>query len=1336
MVEPSQVSDAADAGAPASFPIVAVGASAGGLAPTEELLRELGAQPGVAIVVIHHLEPTHESGLVEILSRATPMPVAFATDGIHLEPNHVYVIPPNAGLLISQRTLHVVPRVDEGGMHLPINRFFESLALDRDGLAVGVVLSGSGFDGTDGTKAIKREGGITLVQDATASFVSMPQSAIATGCVDCILPPAGIGRELVRIGAHGPSLVAVPPRGFEEPEYLQILVLMGRSSGVDFASYKHSTLRRRIQRRLFLRGVADLAAYLELLKREPSEISALCEEVLIHVTGFFREPEAFKALRARTFPALCENRPRNVAIRVWVPGCSTGEEVYSIAISLLEFLGETHQDFPVKIFGTDLSVTSIEKARVGCYPDSIARDVSPERLECFFEKDEGGYRIRRDVRDMCVFAKHDLTRDPPFSAMDLISCRNLMIYLGPELQDRVVALLHYALKEPGFLLLGNSETVRAFTGFAAIDGKNRIYARTPAALRLAFDFATPTFVSDATRKRPFAASTADLSLATKPTSASELDREADRLVLAEFAPPGVIVRSDLTIVQCRGQTGPFLELAPGAATLDLFRMAREELRLPLRRAIDQARTAKSPARETGIALASGDQRRIVTLEVIPFTLQSSAQSFFLVLFRDVTQNEGTKEALGIGEGPEGSPEEGARERVLQNELASTRRYLESVIEQFEATNEELKVAGEEIVSSNEELRSTNEELQSAKEELQATNDELRTINDELTERNAEATRLGDDLTNVLHSAEIPIVIVGRDLCIRRFTPAAGRAFGLLTTDIGRPLSAAQRLLAVAPALVGMIPEVLELFHPAECTIQDAEGHWYHLSVRPYVTLDGRIDGTVIAARDIDAEKKASASVVAARKFAEDIVETTRESLVVLDPDLRVRSANPAFQRAFGLGLKEIEGRRLDELERPELASAPLRKVLADLSAGTSVEGLRLEHSDAAGVRRVFLVNAHRIEGAELFLIALEDATAAERARSQRAELGFRDALTSAAEGVLMVDPGGRILFANAAAAALFGYELHELVDLAVDRLLPDRLRETHAGHRAKYLASPSPRPMGRDRDLVGRRKDETEIPIEVSLSTMTREGAPVVVAFVTDVTQRRKAVAEIREYQDRLQRMAFDAAVTEERERRRLAIELHDWIGQDLALAKMKLTPFRNELVGDPRPAINAAIELLTKAINDSRTLVFELSPPVLYDLGLKEGLAWLAEDFEKRQGLKVDLTDDGENKPLDDSAKAIVFRAVRELVMNVLKHAKVPATRVSLRRIDDRFQIDVEDGGVGFDPNAPTDRRSSGGFGLLSVREQIARLGGTLTIESAPQRGTRASVSVPLQPRRTDGTP
>jgi two-component system CheB/CheR fusion protein len=1309
------------------FPIVAVGASAGGLAPTAELLRELGPEPGVAVIVLHHLDPLHESSLVEILSRATSLPLEAIKDGTRVEPDHVYVMPPNAGLLISGGRLSLVPRVEEGGLHLPINKFFESLALDQETLAVGVVLSGSGFDGTEGIKAIKREGGITLAQDETAQIKSMPESAIATGCVDLVRPPAGLAGELRRLGAHVPALRVKSGPEVEERDYLQILGAMRRASGVDFTGHKPTTIRRRLQRRLFFHGLADLPSYLEVLKRDAAEVDALCEEVLIHVTGFFRDPEAFEALRTQVFPRLCEGRPRDAAIRIWVPGCSTGEEVYSIAIRLLEFLDETQRALPIKIFGTDLSPAIVEKARAGRYPESIEGEVSATRLQRFFSKDERGYQIQRGVRDLCVFARHDVARDPPFPTMDLISCRNLMIYLGPDLQERVIALLHYSLNEPGVLMLGSAESVRAFAGFRAVDSKHKIFARSSAAPRLAFDF-TKRPASDLAS--PAGSGALDTAFASRAPGQAEVFREADRLVLAEFAPPGVVVTDDLAIVQFRGRTAAFLEHASGAASLELLRTAREELRLPLRRALDQARASRATTRETGISLFDGEKPRSVTIEVLPFSVHSAR--LFLVLFADEAPKQPlTEPPTGAFDQNEGR----VANTALQQELTSTRQYLESVIEQLEATNEELKAANEEIVSSNEELRSSNEELESAKEELQSTNEELRTLNDEMRDRSVEATRLSDDLTNVLGSAEIPIIILARDSRVRRFTPAAGRVFGLVPANLGHALSERPNTGALGSLLMPMVSEVLEQLRPLESTIRDQNGRWHQLWVRPYKTLDGRIDGTVIAARDIDAEKRGTDGLLAARKYAEDVVEAVRDGLVVLDGQLRVSSANKAFLRAFRLEAGEIAGRRLSELGRPELSTPALGRALQELTNGRGVSDFRVERPAAEGGCS-FLLNAYPIDGTDLSLLALQDVTEIESARvaSQRAELA--DILVGSAEGILMADGDGRILFANPAVAEIFGYDHGELIGLPIDVLVAEGLRELHAKHRADYLASPSPRAMRAGPHLVGRRKDGTEIAIEVTLNAVVRDGGPIVVAFVRDVTAQRQVEDDVRAYQERLQRMSFEAVVAEERERRRIAIELHDRMGQALALAQIKLTAIRGGLDGEARSSVDGAVELLEQAITDARGLIFELSPPILYDLGLKEALGWLAEDLEKRHGIKVEVSDDGADKRLDDPAKGVVFRAVRELLMNVLKHAQSPAANVRLRSADGYYLIDVEDRGIGFELGSSNDPPERQGFGLLSVRQQITRLGGELTIESTPGRGTLASVRVPMQTSSSKSDP
>lgn len=520
-----------------AFPIVGVGASAGGLAATTDLVRHLGRRPGVALVIVHHLDPVHESSLVEIFSRATALPVHAAADGVRVEPKHIYVVPPNAGLFLSGGFLNLTPRIEEGGLHLPIDRFFESLAEDSKACAIGVLLSGGGSDGSHGIRAIKAAGGITFAQDASAEHRSIPDSAIATGCVDLVLSPAAIAAELGRLGELPPAVASPEPSEQEEPEFRRLLSILRKASGIDFANYKHATIRRRVQRRVFLHRKHSLHEYVELLERDAAEATALAEEVLIHVTRFFRDPVTFLALDGQVFPKLLEHRPRGAPIRVWVPACSTGEEVYSLAISLLEFLDrEKATETPIKLFGTDVSANAIDRAHSGKYAEGIAQDISPERLATFFTKVGGVYQIRKDVREACVFARHDATRDPPFSGMDIISCRNLMIYLGSALQARTLSILHYALKDPGYLVLGSSETVHSFAGFAIFDAKNKIHQRTSAAPLFAFDFSTGDLLDPRALIGPSA---------TKATGAADVHREADRLVLAKFAPPGMVITDDL-----------------------------------------------------------------------------------------------------------------------------------------------------------------------------------------------------------------------------------------------------------------------------------------------------------------------------------------------------------------------------------------------------------------------------------------------------------------------------------------------------------------------------------------------------------------------------------------------------------------------------------------------------------------------------------------------------------------------------------------------------------------------------------------------------------------------
>jgi two-component system, chemotaxis family, CheB/CheR fusion protein len=735
-------------------PIVAIAASAGGLEALSELLAALPAECGLACIVIQHLDPGHESLLADILAKKTSLPVIQAHDGVVAEPDHVYVIPPNATLTLAGNRIHVTPR--ESGRHHPADILFTSLAEEHGDGAIGVVLSGGDTDGALGIQAIKLGGGITFAQEpASARFPSMPRNAIATGCVDFVLRPTEISRELTRLSRHpylrstaGPEgstdKTTEAPAGAHEEQLRHVFRRLRTAHGVDFSHYKRNTLLRRLARRMALQKTEELADYIALINSDPAEAAALYQDFLIRVTGFFRDPQSFELLTERVFPRLSEGRSSKMPIRIWVPGCASGEEVYSIAITLVEYLGNRIVPGAIQLFGTDVSEVEIEKARSGVYLDSIALEVSSERLQRFFAKQGDHFRIAKSVRELCIFARHDVTRDPPFSRLDLVSCRNLLIYLDASAQRRVMQVFHYALRPHGFLILGPSESVgQAADLFELADKQLRLYTRGPALPGAGVDLAQRGTAPDS---RPAEATIGDASILLEADSPQ---READRLLLASYAPASLLVDEALNILQFRGETSPYLEHASGPPSLNLQRVVRPELLVEISPAIQEARETGSAARRE--ALRVGD-RYEVAIEVIPVK-RLSADRCYLIVFDDGSRRQTARwpRQTIASELPES--EKDRRLAQAERQIASIRDYLQATMEEHEAVKEELKSAHEEVLSANEEFQSTNEELETAKEELQSANEELTTTNDELRNRNRELGELNSRIEKERESAE-------------------------------------------------------------------------------------------------------------------------------------------------------------------------------------------------------------------------------------------------------------------------------------------------------------------------------------------------------------------------------------------------------------------------------------------------------------------------------------------------------------------------------------------------------------------------------------------------------
>lgn len=851
-------------GADNRFTVVAIGASAGGIEATNDLLKHLPTDTGLSFVLVQHLDPKHHSILTDLLAKQTTMAVSEVKDRMWIERNHFYVIPPNTSMSISDGMLRLRPREESrGGVHMPIDHFMRSVAEVYGPSSIGVVLSGSGTDGTLGIAEIQAHGGVTFAQDdATAKYNSMPRSAANSGCVDYVLPPKQIARELARIARlpyaqHHPAAdVPVPP---SDGAALGIIFqMLRRSTGVDFTHYRQTTILRRIQRRMVVHKMDKLEAYVRYLQSNDAEIKALYQDMLINVTSFFRNPPVFDLMKTRVFPSVMKLRPAEGVIRIWTPGCASGEETYSIAISLLEFLGDKASQVPIQFFGTDVSEPSVTKARAGVYPENIQGDVSPERLKRFFTRVEGGYRISKSIRDMCIFAQHNLLNDPPFSQMDLICCRNLLIYLEPVLQNKVISLFHYATRANGFLVLGTSEGVGAASNlFSTVDRTYKIFSKKASASRQVVTFSLNRqsdrgeYGSVRTPFRP-------------PDSSSnylEAQKEFDRRLVTQFVPATVFVNDELEIVHTRGNVSRYLKLAPGRASLNILKMARESLLIELRNALGRAKKEGGPVRKQGVLLKNGNgdgngngvssdhhgkpTTRMISLEVMPLHLGQTNELYFMIVFHEeapvtvavpaTKQSRQTQKAM-----------DATNDRIskLEQELSATKEYLQSVIETQEATNEELQSANEEILSSNEELQSTNEELETAKEELQSANEELSTVNDELRSRNSDVSTANNDLTNLLSSIDVAMVMLAPDGTIRRFTPQAQKSLGLIPADVGRPFLNINPLVQI-PNLQQMVLQVMANAQMIEKEVTVREGHSYQLRILPYRTAEGKHEGVVI-----------------------------------------------------------------------------------------------------------------------------------------------------------------------------------------------------------------------------------------------------------------------------------------------------------------------------------------------------------------------------------------------------------------------------------------------------------------------------------------------------------
>jgi two-component system CheB/CheR fusion protein len=1315
------------------FLVVGLGASAGGVRALKDFFAAMPPNSGMAFVVILHLAPQYESNLDQVLQTQTTMPVIQVNASVEVEPNRVYVIPPNHNLEMFDGVIRCAPPEPTHGSRVVIDIFFRTLAAAYGRNAVCVVLSGTGSDGTLGLKRIKESNGFAVVQSPDdAEYDQMPRSAIATNLADWVLPVSQMSEKLITLKYSSERMHLTDgddekvEREIKGEESLrEILTLLRIRTGHDFSNYKRPTLIRRIARHLQIHELANIPAYLEYLRERPEEIQSLLKNLLINVTNFFRDKEAFEALEHEVVPHLFAGKTARDTVRVWVAACASGEEAYSIAMLLCEYAEKMLDPPKIQVFASDVDDESIAEAREHIYRETITEDVSPERLARFFIRDGAYYRVKKELRELVLFAPHNVLRDPPFSRLDLVTCRNLLIYLNRETQERVLQIFHFALNANGYLFLGNSESADTLVDiYNPVNKKQRIYKRRamghqapniPPQMPVAGKWRVPV--------------PEDLNYARERRSIGSIGEMHYKLV-EQFAPPSLLVNADFEIMHLSESAGRYLRFTGGEPSNNLLKMVHTDLLPDIRASLFLAQRDGSSSEIKNIRAEIEGVETSVSIYVRPARMNEGRRDFIVVVFdeREISADGDGKSKKTRAQKRQDEALESVVSR-LEEDLQRTKEHLRVIIEQHETSSEELKASNEELQAINEELRSATEELETSKEELQSVNEELITVNTELKDKIDEAAHTNADLQNLMASTGIATIFLDRNLRIKRLTPAAENIFNIMPTDIGRPLAHFTNKLEY-PNLADDAKKVLAELTPTEHEVNDQAGRIFMARLHPYLTLDKHVDGVVLNFIDVTERKMIERELSTVEKRFHHYFELGLIGMVLTSTDKEIIEINQTLADILGYTRDELVHMKwtdLTHLDDIVVADANFDKAMCGEIDGYTMEK-RWIRKDGTIVDTIVSVKCVRVEDGgdvDYFAALVEDITESKKIEEalRRAESHFQALIESATEyAIFTTDKDNVINSWNAGAERIFGWTEAEILGKESGILFTAEDREHGVPTEEVSTAAKT----GRAEDERWHiRKDGTQFFASGVMQPLNdKNGIYGFVKICRDQTARLMSETATQDKQ-----MLQQLVSTQEDERRRIARDLHDHFGQQMTALRLKLGSLKEMSGKDKRlgSEIEEADRIGASLDREIDFLAWELRPAALDDLGLRATLGNFVKEWSRYSGTKAEFHSSGiGKKPLEFSIETNLYRIAQEALNNIHKHARAESVSVLLEKHGDEISLIIEDDGVGFDPQGKFNRTK--GIGLVGMNERAKICNGTLEIESAKGKGTTIYAKIPVK--------